>query len=264
MGDCILNFTADNYRSLGKTGIKVSPIGLGTVKIGRNTGLKYPLSFQLPTEIELQYLIEQTINLGINFIDTAPAYGESETRLGNLLSKRRQDWVICTKVGEVFENNTSSYNFTAKHCITSIENSLKRLQTDYLDVVLVHCDNNDLEALAQSDVVNELKKFQSRGYIRAIGASTKTVNAGRFAVENMDVVMLGYNQADSSQSEVIAFAQQHGKGVLLKKIFASGHSHDMSAAVRFALAPRGIASAVVGTTNPLHLKENVYASLTDC
>ena len=90
-------------RPLGSTGINVSPLGLGTVKLGRNQQVKYPQGFDIPDDAQVSELLALAWELGINFIDTAPAYGTSEQRLGQLLP-RADDWVIMTKVGEIFEN----------------------------------------------------------------------------------------------------------------------------------------------------------------
>lgn len=92
----------DLHRPLGSTGILVSPLGLGTVKLGRDQGVKYPNGFQIPNDDEARMLLRQAQQLGINLIDTAPAYGRSEERLGPLLRDQRKDWVIVSKVGEEF------------------------------------------------------------------------------------------------------------------------------------------------------------------
>ena len=76
-------------RPLGRTGIKVSPIGLGTTKLGRNTDVKYPKPFELPSDKQVGELLEAAFALGVNLIDTAPAYGESETRLGPFVAQHR-------------------------------------------------------------------------------------------------------------------------------------------------------------------------------
>ncbi len=94
-------------RALGTTGLRVSTLGLGTVKLGRNQGVKYPQPFELPSDQQALALLELAWDLGINLLDTAPAYGLSEERLGRLLRQCRRDWVIVTKVGEVFQNGQS-------------------------------------------------------------------------------------------------------------------------------------------------------------
>ena len=76
-------------RAFGETGLNVSPLGLGTVKLGRNIGVKYPKKFVIPNNKEAIDLIYKAKDLGINLIDTAPSYGNSEERLGELLKDTR-------------------------------------------------------------------------------------------------------------------------------------------------------------------------------
>jgi len=239
----------------------VSPFGLGTVKFGRNTGLKYPNDFELPTDGQLEQLLSCARELGINFLDTAPAYGTSEVRLGNLLKNSRNDWVISTKVGEIFDNGLSTYDFSSKATATSIENSLRSLQTEYLDLVLVHCNKQDVDNLLRTDVVSTLRRYQEKGYVRLIGASTNTVEGGLLALDMLDTAMITYNQNETEQQTVIKKAEELHKGVLLKKVLASGHAADVSRSLKFALASSAVTSAIVGTINPDHLSANVSAML---
>lgn len=99
-------------RPLGSTGLLVSPLGLGTVKLGRDQGVKYPSGFRIPDDTEAAALLDQARALGINLIDTAPAYGRSEERLGPLLAGQRDAWVIVSKVGEEFEDGQSRFDFS--------------------------------------------------------------------------------------------------------------------------------------------------------
>ena len=87
-------------RPLGRTGLQVSALGLGTVKLGRNQDVKYPRAFELPDDRSAAALLDRARGLGINLLDTAPAYGSSEERLGGLLAGQREHWIICSKVGE--------------------------------------------------------------------------------------------------------------------------------------------------------------------
>ncbi len=102
------------HRPLGSTGLS-EPLGLGTVKLGRDQGVKYPSGFQIPDDDEARQLLKLTRDLGINLIDTAPAYGRSEERLGPLLRGQRHEWVIVSKVGEEFEAGQSRHDFSAGH-----------------------------------------------------------------------------------------------------------------------------------------------------
>jgi aryl-alcohol dehydrogenase-like predicted oxidoreductase len=98
-------------RPLGSTAMKVSALGLGTVKLGRDQGVKYPEGFTIPDDGQARALLAQARDLGINLIDTAPAYGNSEQRLGNLLRGQRDQWLICSKVGEEFDDGVSRFDF---------------------------------------------------------------------------------------------------------------------------------------------------------
>ena len=254
-------------RPLGNTGLTVSALGLGTVKIGRDKGVKYPSAFTIPDDPAVVDLIAQARDLGLNLIDTAPAYGRSEERLGQLL-RDRQHWVIVTKVGEEFDNDSgdSHFDFSPEHVRTSVERSLKRLNTDYLDCVLVHSDGNDLDVLKLGtlDALNDLKKA---GLIRATGMSTKTVNGGLATLKQADVAMVTYNLREQAEREVLDFALQHNKGILIKKALASGHvclngEDPVRKSLELVLGHPGVTSAIIGTITPSHLAQNVSAALS--
>ena len=243
-------------RALGSSGIDVSPLGLGTVKIGRNQQVKYPQGFDIPDDARVSELLGLAWELGINFIDTAPAYGSSEQRLGQLLP-HRDDWVIMTKVGEIFENGRSRFDFSAEHTRSSVENSLKRLRRDRVDVVLVHSDGNDMAIIEDGAALDALDRMKQQGLIRAYGMSTKTVEGGCWIVENTDVVMATYNLESDAELPVIERAYQLNKGVLVKKGLQSGHAASVEDAFRHVLMQPGVSSMIVGTINLDHLRSNV-------
>ena len=247
----------DSYRSLGNTSLKVSPIGLGTVKFGRTTGLRYPADFELPDENSLADLLSLAKDLGINFIDTAPAYGISESRLGKLLKHNRDHWCVCTKVGEYHQDGVSHYDFTSDSTRRSVELSLQRLQTDVLDLVLVHSDGNDQHVIEETDVLATLDKLKEAGLIKYIGFSGKNVAGSLLAMELVDVFMIALNESDQTQAELVKAATRHNKGVVIKKAFDSGHAKDPCQALNFAVNYPGVSSVIVGTINPNHLRENV-------
>lgn len=246
-------------RPLGDTGMQVSSLGLGTVKIGRNQGVKYPRPFTLPTDSQVQDLLAHAQCAGINLLDTAPAYGSSESRLGELL-ENRQDWIICSKTGEEFDQGRSYFDFSASHTRFSVERSLQRLRTDYLDIVLVHSDGNDLTIIEQTDCFETLARMKAEGKIRAFGLSGKTSAGGLRALEIADVVMVTYNPLERSEHPVIEQAYASNKGVLIKKALGSGHvcgQSDMPDPIQFSLNEPGVSSVVVGTINKTHLDDNV-------
>lgn len=246
------------YRPLGQTGMEVSLLGLGTVKLGRNQQLKYPQPFTLPDDKAAAALLNRARELGVNLLDTAPAYGTSEERLGELLRGRRQDWLICTKVGEEFENGTSRFDFTPEHVQQSIKRSLQRLHTDYLDVVLIHSDGNDVEIVSEFGTLGALQDLKQRGYIRAVGLSHKTVAGAERALElDCDVIMATLNPDATDEAAVIANAGRQRCGVLIKKALASGQGGPDSLA--WVAAQPGVSSIVTGTIDPEHLAANAAA-----
>ncbi|MGI9328210.1 MAG: aldo/keto reductase [Pseudomonadales bacterium] len=240
---------------LGSTGFQVSALALGTVKFGRTAGLKYPQNFALPSDAELQELLHAARSLGINLLDTAPAYGSSEARLGQLLGQQRKDWLLCSKVGEQFSEQGSSHDFRAAAVAPSIEASLRRLNTDYLDIALIHSDGNDLRILNQARTLDALQDLKRAGLIRAVGMSHKTLAGGRRALElGADVLMTELSSAHRDMAPLIAECAAQNVGVLIKKALGSGHAGAESLA--YVAGCEGVSSIVVGTINKAHLQEN--------
>jgi aryl-alcohol dehydrogenase-like predicted oxidoreductase len=251
----------DLHRPLGDTGLIVSPLGLGTVKLGRDQGVKYPNGFTIPDDAAARALLEQARELGINLIDTAPAYGVSEQRLGPLLRGQREDWVIVSKVGEEFDNGQSRFDFSPAHTRLSVERSLQRLETDRIELVLVHSDGNDVAILRDSGVYETLAELKREGKIRAFGLSGKTVEGGLLALERGDCAMVTYNLAERGEQAVLDYAATHGKGILIKKALASGHAvlageDPVRASFELVFGHPGVTAAIVGTINPQHLAAN--------
>jgi len=243
----------------------VSALGLGTVKLGRDQGVKYPDDFTIPDDREAAALLAQARELGINLIDTAPAYDKSEQRLGSLLKDQRSDWLICSKVGEEFCDGQSQFDFSPEHTRTSIERSLKRLRTDYIDMVLVHSDGNDMDIINQRGTLQTLEEIKQRGLIRAFGMSTKTVAGGIAAAAASDMVMLTYNLAYRDEVAVLDECARLGKGALIKKALASGHlardyEDPVQASMDLIFSHPGTSSAIIGTITPKHLEANVLAA----
>lgn len=255
-------------RTFANTDIHVSAVSYGAIKIGRNQKMKYPSVYALPSDKECTDIIALCKDLGMNLIDTAPAYGSSEERLGKILKGQRQDWLISSKVGEEFENCESSFNFTADWAEKSLERSLKRLGTDYLDILFIHSDGNDLDVLARDEFIAKLHDFKKRGLVRAIGASTKTAEGGIKALELLDCAMVSYNLNYLDEEVVIDYATEHNKGIFLKKALASGHivseesiTDPIQASLNFALNKEGVTSTVIGSISPANIKENVRKAL---
>jgi aryl-alcohol dehydrogenase-like predicted oxidoreductase len=250
-------------RSLGRTGLSVSRLGFGAFKIGRNEKTKYADSYELPDDESVDRLLNGLLALGINLIDTAPAYGESEQRIGKMLAHRREDFFLSTKVGETFTGGVSTYDFSAAAVRHSIDRSRRNLRTEVLDLVFVHSDGNDREILENTDVVETLVQLKSSGTVRAIGFSGKTVHGARQALDWADAIMVEYHCDDRSHEPLLVEARQRQVGVVVKKGLASGALR-AGDAIQFVLQNPCVDSMIIGSLNLNHIRENVQAAESVC
>lgn len=244
---------------LGKTNLPVSPIGFGAFKIGRNQNTKHAGHYELPDDQAVERLLNGVLDLGITYIDTAPAYGTSEERIGRAIGHRRKEFTLSTKVGEIFENGQSRYDYSAAAVCASIEQSLARLRTKVLDLVFIHSNGADVEVQQSTDIVPVLQELKWRGLVRGIGLSGKTVAGARLALDWADVIMVEYHLEDPSCADVISAAAERGVGVVVKKGLASGKL-PAGEAIGFVLANRGVSSLVVGGLNLNHIQANVASA----
>ena len=253
-------------KNIAETGLAVSPLGLGTVKLGRTAGVKYPDSFKIPDDVQTLKLLSQASELGINLIDTAPAYGNSEQRLGQLLPKLNREWVIATKVGELFNADLaqSHYNFTAEFIKQSVEQSLKNLRREVLDIVLIHSDGNDQHIIEHLGVLEILNDLKQQGLIRATGMSTKTVAGGLLSLQQSDIAMVMHNAGYQDEQAVLDQAATSNKAIFIKKALNSGHLASSSSVTDPVQASfdtiyqnPAVTSIVIGTITPSHLTSNV-------
>ena len=249
-------------RALGRTGLLVSPIGLGTTKLGRNTDVKYPKAFALPSDKQVAELLNTALTLGVNVIDTAPAYGASEARLGAFVMSHRDRVVLSTKCGEQYRNGSSVYDFSAAAITASVEASLDHLKVDHVDILLLHSDGRDVEILTKTDAVETLRHLKQNGKTRAIGISAKTQDGIREACRTLDVIMAPFSQTDPSLAEALRQAHQAGLGVLAIKGLSSGHL-EARAAIEFVLRQHFIDALILGTVDPRHLSEAVSIAKTN-
>ncbi len=243
-------------RRLGLGGPLVSPVGFGAFKIGRNQKIKYDQAYELPDEAEVTRLLNGLLDVGINYFDTAPAYGLSEERLGSAIGHRRSEFRLSTKVGETFERGESRYDFSRVAIESSVVRSLKRLRTDVLDVVFLHSPGDDLAILNRTDAVATLTRLRESGAVKAIGLSAKSPEGAHAAIDWANVVMVEYHQGDRSQEAAIAAATAAGVGVVVKKGLAAG-SLPASDAIRFVLANPGVSSMVIGSLSRAHMEDNL-------
>ncbi|XAL99230.1 aldo/keto reductase [Phycisphaeraceae bacterium D3-23] len=248
---------------LARTGLAVTPIGFGAFKIGRDLGTKYPGRYRMPDEDKAITIIHEMLDLGLNYIDTAPAYGLSEERVGLALSRKRHDnLVVSTKVGETFRvidgGPHSEYRYDDASIRTSIDRSRKRLGRDTLDIVFIHSHGDDRHILNETDAVETLCALRDAGTVRAIGLSGKTAAGFAQSFDWADVAMVEYSPAAPELADTIALAHEQGVGVIVKKALGSGHL-PADEALRFVFAHPGVGAAVVGTLNAAHMQANIEA-----
>lgn len=265
------------HTRLGNTDLHISRLGLGTVKLGRNQGVKFPEAFDLPTDAQARELLDIARDSGINLLDTAPAYGVSEERLGELLRGERKEWVICSKAGEIFDGQESYFDFSPAALRKSLDRSLRRLRTDYLDILLIHSDGNDSDIVERDQVFHSLAQFKQAGWIRAFGMSTKTLAGGLLCAQNADIVMTTYDPELEEDHQLMDECAARNAGVLLKKIFNSGHLLAPAKSqgktktkspralieqqMQLIFSHKAVNSAIIGTVNCQHLRDNVACAL---
>ena len=248
-------------RPLGNTRIEVSALGLGTVKFGRNTQVDYPHPYELPSDGHIANLLGAAQREGINLLDTAPAYGSSEARIGEVIEGYRDDWVICTKAGEQFDGVRSYYDFSEDAILRSVDRSLARLRTHRMDILLLHSDGRMVNEIASAGAFRALIRLKREGMVRAVGFSGKSAADAEAAMPRSDVLMCTINATCRDEAVVAREAANQGLGVLVKKPLARGFAGDAETVAKTACLD-GVTSVVVGTLSLDHLAANAAAIRT--
>jgi aryl-alcohol dehydrogenase-like predicted oxidoreductase len=257
-------------RPYGKTGLMVSAIGLGAGQIG-DPNLE---------EAEVAALLNFAVDAGITLIDTAPSYGRSEERIGRHLAPRRDDIVISTKLGYGIDGHE---DWTGP-CITAgIEQALRILQTESIDIAHLHsCPRATLE---RGEVIAALERARHDGKVRAIAYSGDNDDlAYAIATSRFDGFMASLNICDQRVIDDV-LPDITTRGFIAKRPSANhpwrfkerpvddyceeywlrwramelaDHGHEWGEiALRFALSQPGVSSAIIGTGNMGHLKQNI-------
>lgn len=215
------------YRDLGKTGIKVSEIGFGAWAIGGTAEASgTPLGWGRTSDDDSLAAIRRARDLGVTFFDTADSYGfgRSESLLGIVLSRKRQDVVLATKVGNVRTSSGAlKKDFSQQHIYHAVDGSLKRLRTDYIDLYQVH--NPSLEDLRRDEIQEVMSRLQEVGKIRFWGVSVGTPEEGIEVIQRgwgyaLQVLYNVINQAP--EKELLPLAVEKGYGIIARVPLASG------------------------------------------
>ncbi len=212
------------YRVLGKTGLKVSVIGLGTWQFGGEWGKSFSPS-------ETESILKHAQNLGINLLDTAECYGPdhlSERLIGQAIKGEREKWIIATKFGHHFEkHNDRKFAFAKNEVAKQLDDSLRALQTDYIDLYQFHSSGD--EFFFQEDLWAYLNQQVQAGKIRHLGASVSRLEdpikqveaASQYGIQAIQVV---YNRLDQlPESHILPACIKSQLGVLARVPLASGY-----------------------------------------
>ena len=266
-------------RILGKTGLSVSRLGVGMAEIG----------FEL-TASDVKHaadVLNAALDAGVTFLDTAACYDVSEELLGRAVSARRRDYTLATKCGHV-TGGYAGEAWTRATIRDSIDRSLKRLNTDVIDIVQLH--SCSVEVLEQGDAIDELEKARDAGKTRFIGysgdndAAMYAVKSGRF-----DTLQTSFNLLDQkARYDLLAEAKKRNMGVIAKRPIANGAwgaekspseyaaeyfaryqtivgdgpiaglpDDRIALALAFTLSHSEVDVAIVGTKNKAHMVSNI-------
>lgn len=218
------------YRKLGNTGFDVSLLGFGTWQIGGSR-------WHTNSEKESIELLQKAHKLGVNIFDAAVVYGQYKDKYGYLQSRsqellgkafkdKRNEVFYCLKLGQ-FDEYSHRSNFEPESIVDQFKQSLRRLQTDYVDILLIHAPS--LEKVRDGKAIAVAKTLQALGLVKAIGYSfeNEPEHVKAALTQDIDVIMLQYNLIDTECKAAIKQAEEHGVGILvggpLKRGYLTGN-----------------------------------------
>ncbi|MBS1798402.1 MAG: aldo/keto reductase [Acidobacteria bacterium] len=210
------------YSLLGNTGLKVSRLALGTVALGMDYGFRGSPDYTKPDMQDAIRIIHRTLDLGINFIDTARTYGEAEEVLGVALKGMRDRVVIASKV-VIDPDKLCDEEVLVQSIESSIEMSLRALRVETLDLVQIH--NATPEILANGAVLSALVGTQKKGKVRFLGTSCVGEDAPLAALKlsQYRAMMVPFNILDRLMiPRVFPQAQAQGVGIMARSAFLRG------------------------------------------
>ncbi|MBM3219046.1 MAG: aldo/keto reductase [Candidatus Rokubacteria bacterium] len=269
-------------RHLGRTGLAVTMLGYGAMELrGAPRGRDV-------TEAQAETILHAALDAGINYIDTSIDYGVSEERIGRYISDRRSEYYLASKCGCVVgappapRGERNPHVFTRDNILAGVEQSLRRMRTDYLDVVQFHSSpsRETLERDGALEIVLELKRA---GTIRFVGMSGTLPNLPEhIAMGVFDVFQIPYSAVEREHEALVTAAAKAGAGIVIRGGAAKGaptagkqagvqwerwrqvHLDDlldsmspMEFILRFTFTHPDMHTNIVGTIDPEHLRHNV-------
>ena len=257
----------------GKTGIQVTRLGFGAMELR-----------SLPDK-QAENILNLVLDSGINFIDTSIDYGESENHIGKYISHRRNEYFLASKCGCPI-GNADDHVFTKDNIEKGIDQSLKRMKTDRLDLVQLHASPSKT-VIEKHDVINTLINVQKKGKVRFIGSSSTLPSLSDLVeMRTFDAFQIPYSALNREHEKWIDNAHIAGAGTIIRggvsKGFSSSSTNQTKASkewgkyreakledlveddesptsfiLRFTLSHANINTIIVGTKNPEHLKQNI-------
>jgi len=272
-------------KQLGRTGLPVTALGYGAMEIrGPRVWSGRPVADE-----DSGRILNAVLDAGINFIDTSYDYGRSEELIGRYISGRRQEFFLATKCGctlvDCGDHDETPHVWTRDNLLHNIETSLKRMKTDYVDVLQLH--GPTVAQAEEGELVAALKEIQQAGKARWIGISSYLPHLPAFiASGDFDTFQIPYSGLEREHEQFIGDAAAGGAGVIVRGGVGqgepgAGRGHlDRWAAweranldelreegesrtaflLRFTLSHPGLSTTIVGTKNPEHLAVNVEAA----
>jgi aryl-alcohol dehydrogenase-like predicted oxidoreductase len=275
-------------RRLGRTGAEVTTLGYGAMELrGGNRGPQL-------SEEQADRLLNAVLDAGINFIDTSIDYGLSEERIGKYISHRRGEYFLASKCGCVYGGQQGEHVHTAKNIREGVENSLRLLKTDHLDLVQFH-RSLTMDEFQAEGALQEALKLRDEGKVRFVGVSGTLPNiVEQINSDVFDAFQIPYSALQREHEDVIALAAEKDMGCIIRGGVARGAPSDwenrayymipsetmkdrweeakldellqdgmtrMEFMLRFTLSHPGLTTTIVGTSNPDHLAGNVEAAM---
>jgi aryl-alcohol dehydrogenase-like predicted oxidoreductase len=279
-------------RTLGRAGADVTILGYGAMELRGG-----PRGPEIGDE-DAGRLLNAVLDGGINLIDTSPDYGGSEELIGRYIGHRRDEFFLASKCGCLIELPTDvpppyPHDYSPANVRADVEQSLRRLRTDRLDLVQVHMSPSKA-TLEENHTVETLKALQDQGKIRFIGMSGILPNLPEhIAMNAFDVFQIPYSAVQRDHEDLITQAAATGAGTLIRGGAARGAASEdknwrtgplsqqpgvgqrnwassgiedlikdagltnMEFMLRFTLSHPGLSSTIVGTANPAHLAANI-------
>jgi aryl-alcohol dehydrogenase-like predicted oxidoreductase len=274
-------------RTLGRTGAEVTMLGYGAMELrggGRGPNL---------SEEDAEELLNTVLDSGINFIDTSIDYGRSEEQIGRFISHRRDEYFLASKCGCVVGGQQGEHIHTAENIRNGVENSLRLLKTDHLDLVQFHRSLTQAE-FEQDGALQEAMKLKEEGKVRFLGVSGVLPNlVEQIEMGVFDAFQIPYSALQREHEDVISRAAKAGAGTIIRGGVARGAPSDwekrayymissetmkdrweqanlddlldgmtrVQFMLRFTLSHPDLHTTIVGTSNADHLRDNIATAM---